>query len=97
MRAVAEPLGGTVILSVFSREALRQWGLHMYAGAEELVGAFDVNSSDLDAGVFKTVTGYETYWLDRDEREEALAVLGGQATRRLVAPHYEITAVDYAA
>src|SRR5579884_2646639 len=78
MRKIAEAKRGEIVISLFCREAINDWGIPMYKSVAGLLGKYDPNLSDLENGIFKTDTGYESYWFSKEEREEIKRRLSGK-------------------
>jgi len=95
MRKVAEAGKGEVIISIFRREALKDWGLEMYASVNGLLGEYDPESSDLDNGIYKTTTGYESYWFSKEDRGAIKERLGGKIVGGMLEDNFEIIHVSY--
>jgi len=95
MRKIAEPRRGEVIISLFCRESMKEWGLPMYQSISGLLGEYDPDSSDLEKGIYRTKTGYESYWFSKDEREAIKGRLGGQIAGEIVDPKFHIIHVTY--
>lgn len=95
MRKVAEPKKGEVIISVLCREAIKDWGIEMYKSVESLLGEPDLENSDLDNGVYKTKTGYESYWFSGEERAGIKRRLGGNLIGELKTHNFHIFHIKY--
>lgn len=95
MRKVAEPKHREIIVSLFCREAIKDWGIPMYATVERLLGRYDPSASDLENGIYKTDTGYESYWFSTEEREEIKKKLGGNIIGEILDHKFHIFHISY--
>lgn len=95
MRLVAEPKKGEVIISVFRREAIESWGLEMYHSIAGLLGEYDPKTSDLKNGIYRTKTGYKSYWFSSDEREAIKKRLGGSVVGDVLTDNYHLFHISY--
>lgn len=95
MRKVAEPKHGEVIVSIFRREAIESWGLEMYHSIAGLLGEYDPTTSDLKNGVFRTKTGYESYWFSAEDREAIKKRLGGSVFGEIITDNFHLFHILY--
>lgn len=95
MRRVAERGKGEVIISLFRREAIKDWGLQMYDSVSGLLGEYDPRASDLENGIYITKTGYESYWFSKEEREEIKNRLRGKLVAEVIDSNFHIIHVSY--
>jgi SAM-dependent methyltransferase len=96
LRALAEQNKGELIVSLFCREAIQDWGIPMYATTEGLLGKYDPAKSDLATGIYRTSTNYESYWFSEEEREELKHQLGGHVSNEIRDHKYHIFHITYA-
>ncbi len=78
LKAMGTRNAGSVIISLFCREAMEDWGIPMYATLQGLLGNYDAANSDIASGLFKTDTGYESHWFSKNEREAMKQQLDGK-------------------
>ena len=95
MRRVAEPKKGEIVVSILRREAMENWGLEMYHSIDGLLGEYDPATSDLKNGVFRTKTGYESYWFSADERGAIKKRLGGSVVGEILMDNYHLFHISY--
>lgn len=95
IRTVLEETRGEAIISLFCREALRDWGLPMYKTVTGLLGAYDPVRSDIDNGCFRSDTGYESRWFSLGEREDLISGLGGRLKHELRRHQYHVFHISY--
>ncbi len=95
MRRVAESRNGEIIMSIFSREGLKDWGVSMYRNVANMIGEPDLENSDLDNGIYRTKTGYESHWFSKEEREAIKERLGGNVVGEVETPHFHIFHIKY--
>lgn len=95
MRKMAEPREGELIISLFCREAIQDWGIPMYDSISGLLGHYDPQRSNLEEGIYITDTGYESYWFSAGEREEMKKRLGGRVIGELLDHKFHIFHISY--
>ncbi len=95
MRQVAEPRHGEIIISLFCRESLLDWGIPMYATVSTLLGNYDPERSDIDNGLFATDTGYTSHWFSKLEREAIKKKLGGKLVNEIKDHKFHIFHIAY--
>lgn len=95
MRQVAEPRHGEIIISLFCRESLVDWGIPMYATVNTLLGNYDPEKSDIGSGLFATDTGYTSHWFSKSEREAIKKQLGGTLVNEIENHKFHIFHLAY--
>lgn len=95
MRQVAEPRRGEIIISLFCRESLVDWGIPMYATVNTLLGNYDPKKSDIDNGLFATDTDYTSHWFSKSEREDIKKQLGGTLINEIEDHKFHIFHIAY--
>ncbi len=67
--------GGELIISFFRQEALKPWGIKMYAEIADMVGTPDQLKTDFEKGQFVSRTGYTSKWWKKAEILEIVKTL----------------------
>lgn len=95
MCKIAEEGLGEVVISVLCQEGLEKYGVDMYMSVSELVGEPDLEATDLEAGVFRSKTGYRSQWWTREQREKIKEILGGKVIEEVEYPTFNIFHIKY--
>jgi SAM-dependent methyltransferase len=95
MKKVAEENQGEIIISLFCREAIENWGIPMYRSIARLLGNYDEEKSNLAKGIYKTDTGYESYWFSKEDRKRIKERLGGRLAGEAIDHKYHIIHTAY--
>lgn len=105
MRSLAESKKGEIIISLFCKEALRDFGIGMYQriyeqSKGELSTEPDLDNTDFESGTFRAKIGrenqkYESHWFSKEEREAMKERLGGELAGELETPNFHIFHIKY--
>ncbi len=90
MKVVAKRYEGEVIISLFRQEALKDWGIKLYATIKEMVGEPDLEKTDLEKGLFVSKTGYTSKWWTPAEIKEIKDFFGGKKMKEILTPNFAI-------
>jgi SAM-dependent methyltransferase len=88
VRAQMAESDGALVLSLFRRRALPEWGLAMYGSLREMLGDPDLEATDFAGGRFVTKDGYTSKWWS-DAEIEAFKRFG-RLEDELVADEYHL-------
>jgi ubiquinone/menaquinone biosynthesis C-methylase UbiE len=86
---------GELIISLFTQEALKDYGIPIYNSVFELVGEPDLEKTDFINGNFISKTGYRSHWWRPEEREQIFKILGGSLVAEVEGDCFYILHIKY--
>jgi len=95
MAKVAKNNNGELIISLFTQEGLKDYGVPLYDLVFELTGKPDLEKTDFENGNFVSRTGYKSHWWKPEEREEILRIIGGKLVGEVLKEYFYILHVKY--
>lgn len=60
-------MSSELVVSVFNKEVMKNYGIELYTRIEKLSGKIDYNQSAFEDGLIKMNTGYESKWWSKNE------------------------------
>ena len=94
MKRVAEK-EGEMIITLFCRYSLEDWGTKMYGKIKSLVGEPDLSRCDFKKGIFKTKESYSSKWWSLEEMADIFTRLETEVTIEWINPYFYILHSDY--
>lgn len=88
IRETVEERGGELILSLYRKRALPDWGLMSYWYGKEMNGEPDMKKTDFDKGIFVSKTGYISKWWGDEDIELIKKRLKLRTIREIVKNEY---------
>jgi SAM-dependent methyltransferase len=79
-----------IIISIFNKEALRDYGTSLYGKLKEMVGTIDPEKTNHETGEFISRTGYYTKWWSEDEIDQVQKMLGASIVNTLIKREYSL-------
>jgi SAM-dependent methyltransferase len=79
-----------IVISVFNKEALPNYGLSMYMKLKDMVGSVDLEKTNFEKGEFISETGYYTKWWSKAEIIDIKSRLNGRMLNELITEEYSI-------
>lgn len=95
MKRVAEK-EGEMIITLFCRYSLKDWGIKMYGKIKSLVGETDLSKCDVEKGIFKTKDSYSSKWWSLEEIADIFTRLKTLVSIEWINPYFYILHSDYA-
>jgi SAM-dependent methyltransferase len=86
---------GEMIITLFCKYSLKDWGLKMYGKLENLVGKPDIPRCDFKEGVFKTKDSYSSKWWSIEEIADIFRRLEDLVSIDWIYPYFYIIHADY--
>lgn len=86
---------GELIISLFTQEGLKDYGISIYSLISGLTGEPDLNKTDFLNGNFVSKTGYKSHWWKPEERERILKMVGGSLVEEIKGKCFYIFHVKY--
>ena len=94
MKKVAKK-DGEMIITLFCKYSLKDWGIKMYSNLENLVGKPDLPRCDFEKGVFKTKDSYSSKWWSIEEIADIFRRLEDLISIDWIYPYFYIIHADY--
>lgn len=79
-----------IIISVFNKEVLSDFGLYLYEKLKDMVGDINLKKTNFTAGKFISETGYCTKWWSEAEIYDLKDRLNAKMTSKLVKKEYSL-------
>ena len=86
---------GEMIITLFCKYSLKDWGLKMYGKLENLVGKSDIPRCDFKNGIFKTKDSYSSKWWSIEEIADIFRRLEDLISIDWIYPYFYIIHADY--
>jgi len=86
---------GEMIITLFCKYSLQDWGVKMYDGLKSLVGEHDSEKSDFKKGIFKTKDSYSSKWWSIEEIADIFTRLEDLVSIEWIYPYFYIIHADY--
>lgn len=91
MKKVAQKYNGEVVISIYRKESLGEWGIkELYFKEREMTGEPDLQKTDLEKGVFVSKTGYVSKWWSLEEITKIRDFFKGKVINEVVTPQFYI-------
>lgn len=88
MKSIAKKYQGEVIISLFRKESLKDWGLKLYPKVKEITGESDFQKIDFNKGIFVTKSGNISKWWSPDEIRQIKEFFGGKIVNEVLTPQF---------
>jgi SAM-dependent methyltransferase len=95
MIRVASDNKGELIISLFTQESLKDYGISIYDSISGLVGEPDLEKTDFKNGNFISKTGYRGHWWTPEERDKIIQIVGGSIVAEVKGKVFHMIHVKY--